>query len=239
MAFAQRLAEADPDNAVWQRDLALGHGRIAAVKLQQDDRDGALEGFIRGMKSSPPWRAPHPTMPHWQTILPGLMPKSPALKRNEQGACSLTAALPRSKRRARASRRAGGLEGVDGGGLGERQADSSSAFNRQCLRNVSTSNNIFSAVGPGDLLGLEVDGEDGVGAALGVGHQRIDLVLRQRDQQEAVLERIVEEDVGEGGADHHTDSVVDQRPGRVLAARAAAEVVADGRAPWGRDRAPG
>ncbi len=48
MAIAQRLAETDPDNAEWQRDLALGHGRLAAVKLQQDDRDGAFEGFIRG-----------------------------------------------------------------------------------------------------------------------------------------------------------------------------------------------
>ena len=68
--------------------------------------------------------------------------------------------------------------------------------------------------------------DDGVGAALGVVHQLVDVLLRQRDRQDAVLEAVVVEDVGEARRDHAADAEVEQRPGRVLARRAAAEVLA-------------
>ena len=65
-----------------------------------------------------------------------------------------------------------------------------------------------------------------VGAALGIVHQLVDVFLRQHDRQDAVLEAVVEEDVGEAGRDDAADAEVLQRPGRVLARRAAAEIVA-------------
>ena len=77
----------------------------------------------------------------------------------------------------------------------------------------------------GHGLGLQVDGEHVV-AALGLLHQRLHLLGRQDHGQQAVLEAVVVEDVGEAGGDHAADAEVQQRPGRVLAARAAAEVVA-------------
>ena len=49
---------------------------------------------------------------------------------------------------------------------------------------------------------------------------------RHLDRQDAVLEAVVVEDVGERGGDHAADAEVEQRPGRVLARGAAAEVLA-------------
>ena len=46
------------------------------------------------------------------------------------------------------------------------------------------------------------------------------------DRQQPVLERIVAEDVGDLGADHGAKAKIEQRPGRVLARRAAAEITA-------------
>ena len=51
-------------------------------------------------------------------------------------------------------------------------------------------------------------------------------VLRQHDSKNAVLERVAGEDVGKARRDHAGDAEVEQRPGGVLAARSAAEVVA-------------
>src|SRR3546814_477462 len=90
---------------------------------------------------------------------------------------------------------------------------------------------------PGDLLLLQIDGDDGVGAARGVVHQQIHLLLRQNDGQNAVLEAVVVEDVGEARRDDAADAGVEQRPGSMLAAGAAAEVLAcdqDLRVPVGR-----
>jgi hypothetical protein len=42
--------------------------------------------------------------------------------------------------------------------------------------------------------------------------------------QQPVLQRIVAEDIGEGGANHGAEAMIQQRPGRVLARRAAAKV---------------
>jgi eukaryotic-like serine/threonine-protein kinase len=46
LAIAERLAEADPGNAWWQRDLALSYGRVAIVEAQQGARENAL-GALR------------------------------------------------------------------------------------------------------------------------------------------------------------------------------------------------
>src|SRR3546814_2555054 len=81
------------------------------------------------------------------------------------------------------------------------------------------------AVRPGDLLLLQVDRHPGVLAELRVVQQLRDLRLRQLDQQQAVLEAVVVEDVREGFADHAADAEIVQRPGGVLARRAAAEIL--------------
>ncbi len=46
------------------------------------------------------------------------------------------------------------------------------------------------------------------------------------DRQHAVLEAVVVENIAERGRDHAADAEIHQRPGRVLARRAAAEIVA-------------
>src|SRR6185437_6029902 len=56
-----------------------------------------------------------------------------------------------------------------------------------------------AAIGTADFLRFQVDGEAGIGAALGIVHQLVDFGLRQLDRQDAVLEAIAVEDVGEAG----------------------------------------
>jgi hypothetical protein len=55
----------------------------------------------------------------------------------------------------------------------------------------------LAAIGPSDLLIGKIDVENRVGAARGVVDQLVDLFLRQGDGQNAVLETVVIENVGE------------------------------------------
>ena len=88
-----------------------------------------------------------------------------------------------------------------------------------------------------DRLGFEVDRHHRIGALLGVFHQLVDDLLGQRDRQNAVLEAVVVEDIGEAGCDDAANAEIEQRPGGVLSARPAAEILrADqdlGVAVWG------
>ena len=95
----------------------------------------------------------------------------------------------------------------------------------QCLRCGSMSNFTTPPSGPADFLLLQVDRQRGVGAALGVVEQLLQVLGADLDRQHAVLEAVVVEDVAELGRDHAADAVVHQRPGRVLARGAAAEIV--------------
>jgi hypothetical protein len=72
------------------------------------------------------------------------------------------------------------------------------------------------AVGTADLLRRQIDGQRRVRAALGVVLELGQIFGRDPDRQDAVLEAIVVEDVGEVGRDHAADAKVEQRPGRVL-----------------------
>ena len=69
-----------------------------------------------------------------------------------------------------------------------------------------------------DRQRLEVDGQ------LRGRHQPPDLLLGQRDRDEPDLRRVRREDVAERRRDDHLEAVVLERPGGVLARRAAAEV---------------
>jgi hypothetical protein len=59
-----------------------------------------------------------------------------------------------------------------------------------------------------------------------VVEQPLDQRFVHRDRQHAVLEAIVEENVGKAGRDHHAETVVLQSPNGVLAAGAATEIAA-------------
>ena len=96
----------------------------------------------------------------------------------------------------------------------------------QCLRCASISNLHHAAVRSADFLLLQIDRERGIGAALGVVEQLVEVLGADADRQHAVLETVVVENVAERGRDHAADAEIHQRPGRVLAARAAAEIVA-------------
>src|SRR5207244_5688945 len=57
-----------------------------------------------------------------------------------------------------------------------------------------------------------------------VREQPIDLVTCEHDRQQAVLAAVVVEDVGERRSYDRAKAVVEERPGRVLARAAAAEI---------------
>src|SRR5579884_163589 len=82
------------------------------------------------------------------------------------------------------------------------------------------------AVGAGNRLAVEIDRQHRVGALLGVLHQLVHDRLRQGDRQQAVLEAVVVENVGEAWRDDAAYAETEQGPGRMLAARAATEIVA-------------
>ena len=48
LAIRDRLAQADPGNATWQRDLAISHGRVGHVLVQQGEATLALNEFREG-----------------------------------------------------------------------------------------------------------------------------------------------------------------------------------------------
>src|SRR5262245_26176092 len=83
-----------------------------------------------------------------------------------------------------------------------------------------------AAVRSADLLVFEIDGERRIGAALRIIEQLVEILGRDPDGQNAVLEAVVVENVAELGGDHAADAEIEQCPGRMLAARAAAEIVA-------------
>ena len=74
----------------------------------------------------------------------------------------------------------------------------------------------LAAIGALDGLGCQIDRQGRVGAALGVIHQLVELFLRDLDRQDAVLEAVVVEDIGEAGGNDAADAEIQQRPGRVL-----------------------
>ena len=84
----------------------------------------------------------------------------------------------------------------------------------------------FLALRPHHDLAFQVDGELVAGKRRDFVEERAHLRFAENDRQEAVLEAIVEEDVGKTGCDHAAKSVLVQRPGRVLTRGAAAEILA-------------
>ena len=100
---------------------------------------------------------------------------------------------------------------------------SSSPSSRHWRRNGSISKAKRSWNGRGHRHRLEIDGDRVVLRDL---DQPVDRLLRQHHRHDAVLEGVAREDVGEARRDHGLDAHVGERPGGMLAARAAAEIVA-------------
>jgi tetratricopeptide (TPR) repeat protein len=48
LAIRERLAQSDPSNAGWQRDLAFGYARLADVYRRSKDREKALAALRAG-----------------------------------------------------------------------------------------------------------------------------------------------------------------------------------------------
>src|SRR5574337_956750 len=84
----------------------------------------------------------------------------------------------------------------------------------------------LGAVGLDHALALQVDRQPVAGERRDLVEQLRDLRFGEHDRQHAVLEAVVEEDVGIARRDQRAKAVLLQRPGRVLAARPAAEVLA-------------
>jgi glycosyltransferase involved in cell wall biosynthesis len=117
------------------------------------------------------------------------------------------------------------LEVVDRRALLQRQADVVEPFHQAALAEGIDVKMDDAAVGPSDLLSGKVDGDGGVRPARSIVDELVDFGLRQGDRQDAVLEAVVVEDVGEGRRDDAPDAEIEQRPRGVLARGAAAEIL--------------
>ena len=107
----------------------------------------------------------------------------------------------------------GRLETVDVIGLFEGEPDIVEPVEQAVLAEGIDIEADRAAVGTADLLIRQVDGDGGVGAALGVVLQLLQVVGADDDRQNAVLEAVVVENVGEGRRDDAADAEVEQRPG--------------------------
>ena len=117
-----------------------------------------------------------------------------------------------------------GLEAVDRGGVLQGLADIVQPIQQQMLAKRIDVEVNFLAVRADDDLAFQIDGDAGVAAELGVVDQLVADRARQADRQDAVLEAVVVEDVGEVRRDDAADAEIQQRPWRVLARGAAAEI---------------
>jgi tetratricopeptide (TPR) repeat protein len=45
LAIAERLANSDPGNAGWQRDLSVSYNKVGGVQEARGDREGALKSY--------------------------------------------------------------------------------------------------------------------------------------------------------------------------------------------------
>src|SRR5689334_5212215 len=111
------------------------------------------------------------------------------------------------------------LEGADLVRVAQREADLVETVQQAVLAEiVDVEAEFLRAVAGRYRLRLEIDDQTESGESR-VVEQPVDLVLAQHHGQQAVLEAIGEEDVGERRRDHAAEAVVAQRPGRVLARR--------------------
>src|SRR6185369_6533332 len=100
------------------------------------------------------------------------------------------------------------LEALDLVLLDHRQADVVEAVEQAMLAVGVDLELDHAAVGAPDLLLLQVDRQRGIGAALGIVEQLLQVLGRDLDRQHAVLETVVVENVAERGRDHAADAEI-------------------------------
>ena len=70
LAIRERLAQADPNNARWQRDLAVNYGQVALVEMRLGVRKNAVKAFQQGRDIIAQSRAASARYRYWsQTLL--------------------------------------------------------------------------------------------------------------------------------------------------------------------------
>src|SRR5689334_11929909 len=110
------------------------------------------------------------------------------------------------------------LEGADLVRVAQRQADLVQAVQDAVLaERIDVEAEALRAIGGRHRLRFQIDDQLEAGKRCRFVEQLVDLGFAQRDRQEAVLERVVGEDLAEGRRDYRAEAVVAQRPGRVLA----------------------
>src|SRR5262249_13724116 len=119
------------------------------------------------------------------------------------------------------------LEGADLVGVAQREADLVQAVQDAMLaERIDLEAEALRTVGGRDGLLFQINNQLKTGERRCLVEQLVDLGFAQRDRQEAVLERVVLEDLAERRRDHRAEAVVAQRPRRMLARGADAEVLA-------------
>ena len=118
-----------------------------------------------------------------------------------------------------------GFESLDCVTVLQGQADVVQAIEQAVLAESVHFKVVDLAVRTGHGLRRQINAELIALARLGLLEQFINFGLGQDDRQHAVLEAVVEEDVGIARRDDRTEAVLFQRPGRVFTTGAATEVL--------------
>ena len=69
MAIAEKLAESDPSNTGWQRDLSVSHNKTGDVQQAQGDLEAALESYRSDMAIAEKLAESDPSNAGWQRDL--------------------------------------------------------------------------------------------------------------------------------------------------------------------------
>src|SRR5690606_8804775 len=117
------------------------------------------------------------------------------------------------------------LEGADRLGILQSQADIVQAVEQAVLAEGIDFEGVLLAVRTGNALRSQIDGQLVTLGGFGLLEQLVDLILFQYDRQQAVLEAVVVEDVGKARRDDGAEAILVQRPRRMFARRATAEVL--------------
>ena len=69
LAIAERLAKADPGNAVWQRDLAVSHGKLVGAFRSAGQNQEARDHLTVGRAVIARLVEQHPAQATWKRLL--------------------------------------------------------------------------------------------------------------------------------------------------------------------------
>ena len=68
LAIKERLAQSDPGNAGWQRDLSVSYNRVGNAQMAQGDLAGALKSYRDGLTIIERLATPIPATPAGSAI---------------------------------------------------------------------------------------------------------------------------------------------------------------------------